>query len=1237
MKKILIILTMILTLSTLSACTKDEVDYNEYNQSTTNNNEFNKLVVNSIEEINRQSVLSDPKENETIYSIPGYYYTETAPSKKNAIKVENESIFNFDKLDSEGFYYLDGVKSSTQLFKHRGADTQLPTYLSDDKAVIKDLTLRNTINPTSITEEVTSVANITGLYAPAGELIKIEISEELASLNPIVYIGATTATSEFNDIPEEDSYSRMPYRVKELVLTDTVNYVGSPLGGQIYIKADVKEYNVKITGAVEYMHYVHNESTLEDLLRLYDSTAPMFEIEIPNYFRINMPRSIITSLEEKLYEDSLSIYELSEEESNKLREECKEEALNLIIETTNTWKLYAELSASLCEEDLYRSNYVTFLYDSYLGTFTTGKATSVFSINDGVNFIEGNNKYTLLEEFNKHFWDENKFVEQGSSTTITTLLSILSETLYGTYGEYRTQTSNSHIYSDGAAVMDMVNNKNNFDVAKYVTLVHSFGAKTFVDALSKSVTGETIQDRLYEQFTLTTGLNMEYYFETVLNLRISETLKTEISNKNYEMYIPTLSSLQIGTVLNDRNIYTVQNFGAFENDLININESIKVPTGMDFEIVEVSNCSNVSSKDGIHYYSTNKEVKEEFTVTVKTYNDNYSFNTKLIMGVGLQYHKTVVNNPTTTYYNNKDNTPLDDVDYSQLEVVDVYTTFSASNMGSYINLGNEGIFVTYAEMFIPNDGVTTFNVKGRGEIKVSIGENYNDLELVARHINHSNSTSSFDINDESRTFKLEGKPGEKVIVKVEVCSSVRVEYYMGYAEQGKTEAKDVPDQWWCGKDTAIPHMSSSKTNLYDNPDNLELDEINYDELNLNTSFQLDNSLLAYTVDIGMNGVFVTYAELKLPENRQYDFNIRGFGDIKVSIGDDFNNLKEVVRYSDSYKANEQVFFNKNDDSRCFSVIGSSNTTVKIKIEIKSVYMNATQERAYFELGYIENDFVTAVPSDWWYQEDWTKEVVSEYYNPYYTESIIDNSKIISSYTRVDESLNIIYQTGKLDDKFLTTPNSDKQSIDPGSIVIYKYDQAVTANYFAINCASSTTGVLSFFEIHVSNNGVDFTEAFKGINANEQYTTMALNKGYTFRYVKLVFASQYTGNYIDICNFEFQLRTDTLQITELSEFMYTGQVNLVNNKNNLNSNVLEFNDRVKFSFTGTSVILFSNTGNKYGVIEVKVNGITYIVDLSKEDSYSKQVLTLACMEYNTYDVEIRVISGLGNIDFIALDK
>ena len=102
--------------------------------------------------------------------VPVYGVNNAASTEKyEAIAEENKKLMTgtdtYDELDADGKLYLNGAETGNVLYKHPFSVGLYGGDISDtEKTVIKTIE----INPISLTNY------ITGLYAPAGEVIKIE-------------------------------------------------------------------------------------------------------------------------------------------------------------------------------------------------------------------------------------------------------------------------------------------------------------------------------------------------------------------------------------------------------------------------------------------------------------------------------------------------------------------------------------------------------------------------------------------------------------------------------------------------------------------------------------------------------------------------------------------------------------------------------------------------------------------------------------------------------------------------------------------------------------------------------------------------------------------------------------------------------------------------------------------------------------------------------------------------------
>ena len=243
------------------------------------------------------SLLGSIDKKETLESngglsfYPTYGTNLTDTSLNSLILGENISLLSsnetYDSMDKDGNLYLGDNKVGV-LYKHTSSLGLYGGNVLDEKRVIKSINIKNP-------REVGNY--ITGLYAPAGEVIKIEISSEdlLLASQIEVTIGNATGKSQSNDIPETATYNRMPKLVNKMTINKEEAYVGSYFGGPIYISSKKRvPFKVTISGAVEYLHYIDGITSKEEFERLSKTSAPYSDFEIyDSSVRFSGPRYLL--------------------------------------------------------------------------------------------------------------------------------------------------------------------------------------------------------------------------------------------------------------------------------------------------------------------------------------------------------------------------------------------------------------------------------------------------------------------------------------------------------------------------------------------------------------------------------------------------------------------------------------------------------------------------------------------------------------------------------------------------------------------------------------------------------------------------------------------------------------------------------------------------------------------------------------------------------------------------------
>ncbi|MDE6013881.1 MAG: hypothetical protein K2G50_02925, partial [Anaeroplasmataceae bacterium] len=207
----------------------------------------------------------------------------------------------FNGIDSEGYLIKNGERVSDDnggyrlLYAHTASESMYGGGLSEDEPrIVKKIT--------ALTHTKLASTQITGLYAPAGEVIKIEMTESdyRAAGGIAVYIGQNynldqqVAMEKSGDGIKGTGLNRMSdilskYELRDANKNVTVNedgtvtaYVGSFLGGPIYFRplSNSAEHNISVTisGGVKYQHFILGVTTLEEYEFNKNTTAPYFDL-----------------------------------------------------------------------------------------------------------------------------------------------------------------------------------------------------------------------------------------------------------------------------------------------------------------------------------------------------------------------------------------------------------------------------------------------------------------------------------------------------------------------------------------------------------------------------------------------------------------------------------------------------------------------------------------------------------------------------------------------------------------------------------------------------------------------------------------------------------------------------------------------------------------------------------------------------------------------------------------------
>lgn len=653
---------------------------------------------------------------------------------------------NYNSFDKNGYLYLDGEpvldkdNNHRKLYKHTASVNMYYGNVKDDEqAVIKQIK----IQPRQMGNY------ITGLYAPAGEVIKLTISKE--DLNNIdsfyIYVGATLANGQANNIWLAKDFVRMPVIANKMPVNADVCefdessqtytcYFGSFLGGPIYIGSpSVKtQFQVEISGAVEYPYFIYGLTTEDEYNRLLKSSAPYFDLEVfDNSVRFSASRK---------YSDKYSYSEL-----------CKAAEL---------WDKIACVSVQVPTSS--NSSYgIDFLFESFVAAGAAVAFVGRNTVNCPDSWIDSclnaeyfinNGAWGNIHEFNHHY--QNFGLPNGGEVT-NNAISLVEYSLFTKISSMRSLDDGSlsgwNIYTDPSrALRVLLNNSTSGapveSLDAYATVLHSFGQNVFISATKN---GSGI-DNWYKNLCNLTHYDFYYYFTEILHETISQSVVDEIKQQNYPMYVPVACIYQTGTKYNYDNqqlqITTAQPFEFIgESYEFNIRSLLYIPNGFTIENVTVGNPRYgeiIKLGDDLYkFIPSSEKISGDIDVIIKLSKDDNLFEVEdIVLVFGFKQQQKRIAERTTYYFDNDLLTMFDDVDDAVTKNYAGYisnakfdSTFNNQECAA-VWWNSEGVELNSiseynSKIYISEDNTYRFSIRGKyANLYISLdGENY---ELVAK-------------------------------------------------------------------------------------------------------------------------------------------------------------------------------------------------------------------------------------------------------------------------------------------------------------------------------------------------------------------------------------------------------------------------------------------------------------------------------------------------------------------------
>lgn len=667
----------------------------------------------------------------------------TDEEKDNILKEDallRASSTTYDSMDENGNLYLNGVDINRNLYKHSASINMYYGDVSDDekavvaKVIIKPNEQRN---------------YITGLYAPAGEVIKIEMSEE--NLNNIgsltVVVGQTSHRNINNNIwKARNDFSRMPNIGNIMKISSTIGYVGNYLGGPIYLYPERfdKEFSVTISGAVQYAYFIYGQTSEEDVEKMKNFSAPYYDFEIwDTGVRHSGPKKYANYD----YKNLMKVGDIWEK----------------IIRTSNQVPNSSNKYLG-----------VDFIYDPFVAA---GSAVAFVGGNKWVNAppswmsaslnykqITTSGMWGNIHEFNHHYqnYGINPMLEVTNNAT-----SLLSYVLYTNISASRSTNDNSlgsgwNRFTDPSrslretlSLSKSGNPQTSLNI--YADIIHSFGVDNFIQA-TKLDAGKRTADEWYDALCSVTGYDLTYYFENILNQPISDSYKEKYVNKGLPVFIPIASVYQTGRsyYINDNEVFveTVKPYEieAGEDFTLDFDNYLVVPEGFTYSIREITNpmSGELTKVDENVYKYTPGKAEYSSTMKVVVSISHPTIKVKdITLTINLRQRVSNLLNKTKYIYDSKK--------YNSVEEA------LSNNFEGYSSVVNEKINSTFinginatqigmveGKIYISKDGEYAFNLRcGRGNNTLYLSfnnrDNYNAVISVNGNGHNTTNTEYYSL------------------------------------------------------------------------------------------------------------------------------------------------------------------------------------------------------------------------------------------------------------------------------------------------------------------------------------------------------------------------------------------------------------------------------------------------------------------------------------------------------------
>lgn len=688
--------------------------------------------------------------------------------EKQAILAENKAIYDYDKIDKEGNLYKNGLALGKKLTKHSAAEGLYGSALPEDAAACAK---RIRITPHNIGN------NMTGLYAAPGEVVTIILNQKDAQRNMFVDIGQCNARQGGNNIPVNKNFNRMPMLKTAMRLTETENYIGSPLGGPIYIRNEggsLDPYEITIIGAIEMPHYFHAFTSDSEWERLKTAPAPLFDMEVYPGIRFSMPASVI-----------------------------RDKSAKQMQEISEFWYKAMCLSNKVSNGNWFKDHPVTMLFDTYIpagaAVAIVGADCCMLPINwakSAMNYdsIYKSGAWGTLHEFNHHH--QGWGADAGGEVT-NNVINALTYMLYTDIAASRTENGGltgwnwvSDAFSSLNNVLNLSSNATtNTTLSMYVTLAHAFGSDALVEMANNS-TAKT-HTSWYNAAVTATGYDMTYYLRDICKLNIDQSAIIAVKEQNLPSFIPVASLYQSG-IINRLTGETVTMGRPFtvpfgEDKVLDFAKNIACPADYSYEIINIDKPQYgklVKTGELTYLYTPdkNKLESDEFYLHLKL--TNKTSGETIDMSIMLAF-KQNADGSSAVIWNNPGYTDIksaiEDGFENRINPIDKAT----SEYAGYNDNSKNTIIRTEGQILPPSDGEYEIFIKASGSAILYAGTDKNKLTVMA---STNGALKNYSRETASSHFKIKLLAGKPLYYRLYLLNgSTKAFCNIGWSDSSQTE------------------------------------------------------------------------------------------------------------------------------------------------------------------------------------------------------------------------------------------------------------------------------------------------------------------------------------------------------------------------------------------------------------------------------------------------------------------